>query len=123
LLQGLDELIRRHHYTADYALRLQRDRLAGVFAGMDDAYLRSRMDDIDQVVGRIHAALHRREARLEGVAGEILVTDTVAPAEMAQLQSEGVLAIVTSGGSALSHSAILARSLHLPMVVAAAQVL
>ena len=34
-----------------------------------------------------------------------------------------VLAIVTSGGSALSHSAILARSLHLPMVVGAAQVL
>src|SRR5688500_6102314 len=123
LLAGLDGLIRSGRYTADYALRLQRDRIAAVFKGMDDAYLRSRIDDIDQVVGRIHAALHRRSADLQGVAGEILVTDDVAPAELAQLQAQGVMAVVTAGGSALSHSAILARSLHLPLVVGAAQAL
>ncbi|MCM2335882.1 MAG: hypothetical protein NDI66_03770, partial [Pseudomonas sp.] len=87
LLQGLDDLIRTGLYAADYALRLQRDRIASVFASMDDAYLRSRIDDIDQVIGRIHAALHRRSADLQGVAGEILVTDSVAPAELAQLQA------------------------------------
>jgi len=123
LLQGLDGLIRSGRYSADYALRLQRDRIAAVFAGMDDPYLRSRVDDIDQVIGRVHAALHRREAELQGVAGEILVTDNVAPAELAQLQSRGVMAVVTSGGSALSHSAIMARSLHLPLVVNAAEAL
>jgi phosphotransferase system enzyme I (PtsI) len=123
LLHGLDELIRTGHYSADYALRLQRNRIASVFDGMDDAYLRSRIDDIDQVIGRIHAALHRRTADLQGVAGEILVTDSVAPAELAQLQGQGVMAVVTTGGSALSHSAILARSLHLPLVVGAAMAL
>ena len=123
LLSGLDELIRTGRYSADYALRLQRDRIAGVFASMDDAYFRSRVEDIDQVIGRIHAALHRRHADMQGVAGEILVTDNVAPAEIAQLQAQGVMAIVTSGGSTLSHSAILARSLHLPLVVGAAHVL
>jgi phosphotransferase system enzyme I (PtsI) len=123
LLQGLDVLIRKGLYSADYALRLQRDRLAGVFETMDDAYLRSRIDDIDHVIGRLHAALHKREADLQGVAGEILVTDAVAPSELAQLQTQGVMAIVTAGGSALSHSAILARSLHLPLVVGAPQVL
>lgn len=123
LLHGLDDLIRTGRYSADYALRLQRDRIASVFTGMDDAYLRSRIDDIDQVIGRIHAALHRRAADLQGVAGEILVTDNVAPAELAQLQAQGVMAVVTAGGSALSHTAILARSLHLPLVVGAAQVL
>lgn len=123
LLHGLDELIRAGRYSADYALRLQRDRIASVFTGMDDAYLRSRIDDIDQVIGRIHAALHRRTADLQGVAGEILVTDNVAPAELAQLQAQGVMAVVTAGGSALSHTAILARSLHLPLVVGAVQAL
>ena len=43
---------------------------------MDDAYLRSRIDDIDQVIGRVHAALHRRDGDVGGVAGEILVADT-----------------------------------------------
>jgi phosphotransferase system enzyme I (PtsI) len=123
LLQGLDDLIRAGRYSADYALRLQRDRIAGVFTGMDDAYLRSRIDDIDQVIGRIHAALHRHEGDVHGVAGEILVTDNISPADLAQLQAQGVMAVVTSGGSALSHSAILARSLHLPLVVGAAQAL
>jgi phosphotransferase system enzyme I (PtsI) len=123
LLQGIDELIRTGLYSADYALRLQRDRIAAVFDGIDDPYLRSRIDDIDQVIGRLHAALHRNEAELQGVAGEILVTDNIAPTDLAQLQAQGVMGVVTAAGSALSHSAILARSLHLPLVVGAAQAL
>ncbi|TDK32585.1 phosphoenolpyruvate--protein phosphotransferase [Luteimonas terrae] len=123
LLQGLDELVRSGLYGADYALRLQRDRLAAVFEGMDDAYFRSRIEDIDHVIGRVHAALHAHEAELQGVAGEILVTDAIAPSEIGRLQAQGVLGIVTSGGSMLSHSAILARSLHLPLIVNAPQAL
>ena len=123
LLYGLDELIRTGRYSADYALRLQRDRLAAVFEGMDDAYLKSRMDDLDHVIGRIHVHLQQRAVDAEGVAGDILVCDNIAPSELAQLQSQGVVAIVTAAGSALSHSAILARSLHMPLVVGAAQAL
>ncbi len=123
LLHGLDTLIRNERYSADYALRVQRDRIASVFNNMDDAYLRSRIDDIDQVIGRIHAALHRRDADVRGVAGEILITDSIAPSELLQLQAQGVMAVITAGGSTLSHSAILARSLHLPLVVGAAQAL
>jgi len=123
LLSGIDDLIRVGRYSADYALRLQRDRLAAVFEGMDDAYLRSRIDDIDQVIGRLHAALNRHTAELQGASGEILVADTVAPAELAQLQAQGVVGVVTASGSPLSHTAILARSLHLPLVVGVAQAL
>ena len=118
LTQGLDELIRLGRYSAAYALRLQRDRLAAVFDGIDDPYLRSRREDLDHVVGRVYAALQRRPMpQIIGLAGEVLVTDSVAPVELAQLSESGVVAIVTAQGSALSHAAILARSLHLPMVV------
>ncbi len=117
LLHGLDELVRGRHYTADYALRVQRDRLAAVFEAMDDPYFKSRVEDIDQVIGRVHAALHRRDCELRGFAGEVLVTESVAPAEMAQLQAHGVVGLVTTGGSPLGHTAILARSLHMPLVV------
>ena len=117
LLQGLDQLVRDRHFSADYALRVQRDRLAAVFEAMDDPYFQSRVEEIDQVIGRIHAALHRRDGELRGFAGEILVAESVAPAEMAQLQAQGVIGIVTTGGSPLGHTAILARSLHMPLVV------
>ncbi len=124
LLHALDELIRSHRYSAAYALRVQRDKLAQVFEGMEDAYLRSRLDDLDHVIGRIHAFLmHKRPANVKGLAGEILVCENVAPSELAQLQAQGVVGIVSSAGSPLSHSAILARSLHLPLVVGASGVL
>ena len=118
LLQGLDDLVRTGRYGADYALKLQRDRLAAVFEGMDDNYFRSRLEDLDHVVGRVHAALHRREdEEIAGLAGEVLVCESVAPAELAAWQARGVVGVATSTGSPLSHSAILARSLHLPLLV------
>ncbi|TDB28336.1 phosphoenolpyruvate--protein phosphotransferase [Stenotrophomonas sp. ATCM1_4] len=123
LLTALDELVRGKRYSASHALRVQRDRLAQVFEGMEDAYLKSRIDDLDHVIGRIHSFLHKRATHVKGLAGEILVCENVAPSELAQLQSQGVVGIVSSGGSVLSHSAILARSLHMPLVVGASAVL
>jgi phosphotransferase system enzyme I (PtsI) len=124
LLQGLDALISTGRYSADYALKLQRDRLASVFEGMHDDYFRSRREDLDHVIGRVHAALHERgDDAAQGLAGEILVCDTVAPQELAELQSQGVVAVVAASGSPLSHSAILARSLHLPLVLGVAELL
>ncbi|HTD28172.1 MAG TPA: phosphoenolpyruvate--protein phosphotransferase [Xanthomonadaceae bacterium] len=124
LLQGLDALVRKGHYGAEYALKLQRDRLVAVFDGMEDPYFKSRREDIEHVIGRVRVALHRGPSEpATGFAGEILVTDAVGPAELAQLQAQGVIAVVTSTGSMLSHSAILARSLHIPLIVGAHDVL
>ena len=76
LLQGLDELIRAGRCSAP-TTRCACSATASprVFEAMDDAYFRSRVEDIDQVIGRIHAALHRRDCELQGVAGEMLVAD------------------------------------------------
>ena len=123
LVQALETLVRQERYSAGYALRVQRDRLAAVFEQMDDPYLRSRLDDLDHIIGRINAHLQRREPLPRGTAGEVLVCDNVAPSELAQLQAQGVVAIVSAAGSPLSHSAILARILHLPLVVGAAEAL
>lgn len=123
LLSGIENLIRTGPYSADYALRLQRNRITAAFDAMDDAYLRSRIDDIDLIIERLHAALHSHKTALPGVSGDILVTNNVSPAELAQLQAQGVVAVVTATGSPLSHSTIMARSLHLPLVVGASQAL
>ena len=124
LLHGLDDLVSTGRYSADYALKLQRDRLAAVFEGMHDDYFRSRREDLDHVIGRVHAALQRRgDDATTGLSGEILVCDAVAPQELAELQAQGVVAVVAATGSPLSHSAILARSLHLPLVLGAGELL
>lgn len=123
LIDGLERMIREAHWTADYALRLQRDRLVAGFDELDDPYFRSRREDIDHVIGRVHAALHRESLGADGDAGDVLVCESVAPSELAQLSERGVVAVVAALGSSLSHSAILARSLHVPLIVGAADAL
>ena len=120
-IHGLHELIRTGRYHASAALKMQRESLVAVFEAMDDPYLRSRREDIEHVIGRVQGALSREssaeERKIASRVGEILVSDTVAPSELVPLAEHGVLGFVLTAGSTLSHSAILARSLRLPMVV------
>lgn len=123
LTSGIFDLIRRGRYRASAALKMQRDRLVAVFEAMDDPYLRSRKEDVEHVIARVQAGLQREssteERKLASRVGEILVSDTVAPSELVPLAELGMLGVVLSSGSRVSHGAILARSLHLPMIVAA----
>jgi phosphotransferase system enzyme I (PtsI) len=123
LTQGLFDLVRRAQRRASAALQMQRDRLVAVFEAMDDPYLRSRKEDIDHVIGRVQSALSRditpAERQISSRVGSILVGDQIAPADMTNLPAQGVLGVVCAGSSPLAHSAILARSLRLPMVVGA----
>ncbi|HKZ11840.1 MAG TPA: phosphoenolpyruvate--protein phosphotransferase [Rhodanobacteraceae bacterium] len=127
LIEGLRAMIRKGHYRATAALKAQRDRLVAVFDAMDDPYLRSRGEDVDHVIARVQSALARQasseEKKLATRVGEILVTESIAPGELAHMASHGILAVVAGSGSPYSHSAILARSLHLPMLVNADGVL
>ncbi len=127
LLRGLDEMIRTDRLRASAALKAQADTLGAVFENMDDPYLRSRKEDVDQVIGRVMTALSRQtsseERKIASRVGEILIADTVAPGDMAHLAGHGLLGVLASGGSVYSHSAILARSLNLPMLVAASDAL
>ena len=127
LTTGVYDLIRKGRYRASAALKIQRDTLVAMFEAMDDPYLRSRKEDVEHVIARVQAGLvresSREERRLASRMGEILVSDTVSPSELVPLAEHGVLGVVLTSGSQVSHSAILARSLHLPMIVAAHEAL
>lgn len=113
------ERISGERVGAHAALKRERDRLMAEFEAIDDPYLRSRGEDIEQVIGRVIAALYRdAEERIDpaSLAGEIIVTDQVSPADLANWHEHGILGVVTTGGNPLSHSAILARNLQLPML-------
>ncbi|HXS74257.1 MAG TPA: phosphoenolpyruvate--protein phosphotransferase [Rhodanobacteraceae bacterium] len=121
LISGLRGMIRKGRYRAGAALKAQRDRLVAVFDAMDDPYLRSRREDVDHVIARVQSALARQasseEKKLASRVGEILVADSVAPGELAHLSDHGILGVISGSGSTYSHTAILARSMRLPMLV------
>ncbi|MDE2309180.1 MAG: phosphoenolpyruvate--protein phosphotransferase, partial [Xanthomonadaceae bacterium] len=98
LLRGLDDMVRIGHYRPGAALIKQRDRLSAVFEAMDDPYLRSRREDVEQVINRVISALQRQtspeERKLAARVGEILIADSIAPAEMAHLAGSGLLGVI-----------------------------
>ncbi|MEW6169193.1 MAG: phosphoenolpyruvate--protein phosphotransferase, partial [Pseudomonadota bacterium] len=113
--------IRNERVNAEAALQRTRDALISVFDQMDDAYLRTRRDDVEHVCGRILRVLLKSERQLpaRGDGGEafVVVADDVTPADIILLAQQQVAAFVTEYGGPLSHTAILARSLGIPAVV------
>ncbi len=87
-------------------------------------YMAERSHDVLDVRARIVAEL--RGVPAPGIPDWaepfILVAEDLAPADTATLDPALVLALVTAGGGPQSHTAIIARSLGLPAVVAAAGV-
>ena len=115
------EAIRRHQYNAEWALKVQSDILGAIFEQMDDHYLRNKKTDVNQVVNRIQRNLLQQnyDEHEKMAEGDIVVADDLTPADTVMLKHNRVRAFVTSLGGPISHTAILARSLGIPAIVAA----
>ena len=57
--------IREQKKNAEWALKLNADRLITFFEGIEDAYLRSKQNDVIQVVDRIFLSLHQAPAEAD----------------------------------------------------------
>ena len=119
LTTGTLQAIRAHRCNAEHALKLQRDAIVSVFDAMDDAYLRTRRDDVDHVVNRVQRILSGGRTPVFVTRPDdpqVIFADDLAPADTVLMQ-DGVAAFLTEYGGPLSHTAILARSLGVPAVV------
>lgn len=115
-------LIHELKCNAEWALKLQRDTLVGVFEEMDDPYLRTRKDDVDHVVDRVQRILlnqvpMKHEVPDSRMSGYIVLADDLTPADTVLMQHHGIAAFATEYGGPTSHTAILARSLGIPSIV------
>jgi phosphotransferase system enzyme I (PtsI) len=116
------ELIRRHQYNAEWALKAQGEALMAVFEQMEDPYLRNRKADVSQVVDRVLRILLAAESEHEQISGmlegRIVIANDLSPADTVLLKHHRVAAFVTNLGGPISHTAILARNLEIPALVA-----
>lgn len=103
-------------WNAEWVIASQADSLARQFEELDDAYLRERGRDVQQVADRVLKALSGSAGPLPGT-GEpaIFVAADIAPSDMLSLRS--ALGFAIDLGGTTSHTAILARSMNVPAVV------
>jgi phosphotransferase system enzyme I (PtsI) len=114
-------IIKNEHCNAEWALKQLMESIVEQFDQIEDEYLRERKHDVVQVVERIIKVLLGRPSQvpvLEQEKAIILVAHDISPADAIQFKQHQFAAFVTDVGGATSHTAILARSLNIPSIVA-----
>jgi phosphotransferase system enzyme I (PtsI) len=116
------DIIREQHCNAEYALRIQLDELMQQFSDIEDPYLREREDDVRQVAERVLGALAGTQRRIAMKPvredASILVARDLSPADVILFREHPFAAFITDLGGATSHTAIVARSMNFPAIVA-----
>jgi phosphoenolpyruvate-protein phosphotransferase len=92
---------------------------AEVLAGLPDELLAARAADVRDVGGRIARIIAGRSIQLPD-RPSIALAEDLPPSVAAEIPDGLLLGIALERGSAVSHAAILARSLNIPAVVAVA---
>ncbi len=122
LSQAPKELIESQQCNAEWALKQQMDSLLAQFEEIEDSYLRERKADVIQVVERVLKALlghpSHAHASVSPEQSSILVAHDLSPADMILFKRHQFAAFITDVGGTTSHTAIVARSLNIPSVMA-----
>ena len=139
LADGVKHWVTDRLYNAEWALTSQLEVVARQFDDMEDAYLRERKGDLEQVVERLlrhmkglPTSLPQPTGRKPSTAWQqdhlldeshdaplVLVAHDLSPADMLQFKQSVFTGFVTDVGGKTSHTAIVARSLDIPAVVGA----
>lgn len=140
LISGVKHWITERHYNAEWALATQFEIIARQFDDMEDAYLRERKADLEQVVERIlrhmkgvgspvqpgaQAGARRKKSQQDLLLDDsidvplVLVAHDISPADMLLFKKSLFVGFATDVGGRTSHTAIVARSMDIPAVVGA----
>lgn len=108
--------------NAEWAITQQMDVLMAQFEEIEDTYLRERKIDVIQVVERVLKVLLGHPGyvptSLKRDGDSILVAHDLSPADVIQYKQHRFTAFLTDLGGLTSHTAIVARSLNIPSIVA-----
>jgi phosphoenolpyruvate-protein phosphotransferase (PTS system enzyme I) len=123
LSEAPKDIIRKEYCNAEWAIKQQMDDIVEQFEAIEDAYLRERQHDVVQVVERVIKVLLGHPAPGQAAIKQnenaiILVAHDISPADAIQFKQHNFAAFVTDVGGVTSHTAILARSLNIPSIVA-----
>jgi len=121
LSEAPKRIIAEQTCNAEWALARQMGVLVDQFDQIEDSYLRERKADVVQVGERVLKRLMGRPGVLPPPSAEeqtILVAHDLSPADVIQFKHHHFAAFLSDLGGVTSHTAIVARSLNVPAVVA-----
>lgn len=119
LLEEINDLLEEGEITAEFALKTQIEEYCKMLSNLEDAYLRERAADLQDIGKRwLYNVAEVAIVDLSSLpANTVIVAKDLTPSDTAQVDLENVLAFITEIGGKTAHSSIMARSLELPAVV------
>jgi phosphotransferase system enzyme I (PtsI) len=120
LRKKITDLVHSESVTAEYAVSATLREIASHFTKAKDAYMRERAADIYDIERRLlRRLLGRKREDVEHLTEEVaVVARELSPTQTAGFNKKFVKALATDAGGRTSHTAIVARSLGIPAVVA-----
>lgn len=123
-VESIEGLIGNDRLNAEAAVSDTGAQFAEMFAAMDDSYMQARAADIRDISTRVVGILTGEgESGIVSDVPCIVAADDLAPSETVQLDKSLILGFITAGGSANSHTAILARTMGIPAIIGAGDAL
>ena len=123
-VESIEGLIENDRLNAEAAVSDTGAQFAEMFAAMDDSYMQARAADIRDISTRVIGILTGEgESGIVSDVPCIVAADDLAPSETVQLDKALILGFITAGGSANSHTAILARTMGIPAIIGAGDAL
>lgn len=116
---SIENIIKSQKVNAEYAIGVTADNFSDMFLAMDDEYMRGRAADVRDVSERLINVLNGVDNNIIDDSDQkyIIAADDLAPSETVQLDKSRVLGFILKNGSASSHTAILARSMGIPVII------
>lgn len=119
----IDEALRgleRDRHNIEFVFHKVAEKYCRTLAAIDDPYLQERVVDIEDVTRRVirHLLGKSRDSLHKLDRPHIIVARNLTPSDTALINRNLVRGFVTEQGSRTSHSAIMARSLGIPAIVA-----
>lgn len=120
LLNSTKVLIEQKH-SAAWAWQHVIDSRIAQITKLDDAVLAARAVDLSDVAQRVlRQLLHMdNEPVMTAQEPSVLVADDLTPSDTANLDPDMILGFITAKGGPTSHTAIIARAMGIPAIVAA----
>lgn len=114
------DFISKDMVTAEYAVSTILREIASHFAGIDDAYISERAADIYDIEKRLLThLLGKKQEEVDHLREEVVILAAdLTPTQTAGFNKSFVKGFATEKGGRTSHTAIVARSLGIPAVVA-----
>ncbi|MCR5654121.1 MAG: hypothetical protein K6G07_00555 [Lachnospiraceae bacterium] len=116
-IADIEDAIRIKGVTAEAGVFLATDKLISRFFAIEHDYLNARADDLLDISDRLVCILLGQRRTVPDISvPSILTTDTLSPSDLILTERSALLGILTAHGSYNSHTAILARMLHIPFL-------